>query len=51
MSTTRRIAKNTTVLSFSQIVSYILVFFYTIYIARFLGADGFGILSVNRKVK
>jgi O-antigen/teichoic acid export membrane protein len=45
MNTARRIVKNTTVLSVSQIVSYVLIFFYTIYIARFLGADGFGILS------
>ena len=45
MSTTRKIARNTSILSISQIISYILIFFYTIYIARFLGADGFGILS------
>lgn len=45
MSTARRIAKNTSILSISQIISYVLIFFYTIYIARFLGADGFGILS------
>lgn len=44
MSTTRRIAKNTSILSISQIISYILIFFYTIYIARFLGAEGFGTL-------
>jgi O-antigen/teichoic acid export membrane protein len=45
MSTTRKIAKNTSILFSSQILSYILIFFYTIYIARFLGAEGFGILS------
>ena len=45
MSTARRIAKNTSILSISQIISYVLIFFYTIYIARFLGADGFGIIS------
>ncbi len=46
MSKVRRIAKNTTILFLSQIISYILIFFYTIYIARYLGADGFGILSL-----
>lgn len=45
MSKTQRIAKNTSLLFISQIISYILIFFYTIYIARFLGANGFGILS------
>ena len=45
MSRTRKIAKNTLFLFVSQIISYILAFFYMIYIARYLGADGFGILS------
>ncbi|WP_048191104.1 flippase [Methanobacterium sp. SMA-27] len=45
MSTIQRIAKNTSILSISQIISIILIFFYTIYIARFLSAEGFGILS------
>ena len=45
MNVTQRILKNTGILSVSQIISYILVFFYTIYIARYLGAEGFGILS------
>jgi O-antigen/teichoic acid export membrane protein len=45
MNITQRILKNTLILSVSQIISYILVFFYTIYIARYLGAEGFGILS------
>ncbi|MCE7698454.1 MAG: flippase, partial [Methanobacterium paludis] len=45
MSTVRKIAKNTTVLFISQILSYILGFFGTMYTARYLGADGFGILS------
>ena len=45
MSTARRIAKNTTILFISQIISYILIFFYTIYIARYLGAEGYGTLS------
>ena len=41
----QRIAKNTIFLFIAQIVNYILTFFYTIYIARYLGAEGFGILS------
>jgi O-antigen/teichoic acid export membrane protein len=45
MSTTKKIAKNTGVLFISQVISYLLIFFYTIYIARSLGAEGFGILS------
>ncbi|MEG3224056.1 MAG: hypothetical protein BME94_00670 [Methanobacteriales archaeon Met13] len=39
------IAKNSSVLLISQVVSYVLTFFSTIYIARYLGTDGFGILS------
>ena len=45
MTVAQRIAKNTALLSISQILIYILTFFYTIYIARYLGAEGFGILS------
>jgi O-antigen/teichoic acid export membrane protein len=45
MNTIQRIAKNTGVLLFSQIASYILGFFFVIYTTRYLGADGFGILS------
>ena len=45
MSVVRKIAKNTTVLLLSQVISYILAFVYTIYTARYLGASGFGILS------
>lgn len=45
MSAVRKIAKNSTVLLVSQIISYILAFFYTIYSARYLGTVGFGILS------
>ena len=45
MNTVRRIAKNTAVLFVSQIASYILGFFYIMYTARYLGAEGFGILS------
>ncbi|GAB4312179.1 MAG: flippase [Methanobacteriaceae archaeon] len=45
MNNLRRIAKNTALLFIAQVVTYILTFFYTIYIARFLGAEGFGILA------
>jgi O-antigen/teichoic acid export membrane protein len=45
MSTVQRVAKNTTVLLVAQVVSYLLAFLYTMYIARYLGAAGFGILS------
>jgi len=42
----KRIAKNTGVLFASQILSYVLMFIYVIYTARYLGAEGFGILSL-----
>ena len=45
MSTVQRIAKNTSVLLIAQGASYLLAFFYMMYIARYLGAAGFGILS------
>jgi len=45
MNTVQRIAKNTGVLLTSQIISYILGFFFIMYTARYLGTDGFGILS------
>jgi O-antigen/teichoic acid export membrane protein len=45
MNTVQRIAKNTAVLLLSQIASYILGFFFIMYTARYLGAEGFGILS------
>ena len=45
MKTIQRIAKNVGVLSVSQIIGYLLAFFYTIFIARYLGAEGFGTLS------
>lgn len=45
MNTVRRIAKNTLVLLASQIISTGLGFIYIIYMARYLGAEGFGILS------
>lgn len=45
MTAVRRIAKNTGMFFLAQVISYTLAFFYMIYIARFLGVDGFGILS------
>ncbi|CAD6490802.1 MAG: Polysaccharide biosynthesis protein [Candidatus Argoarchaeum ethanivorans] len=45
MNTVQRIAKNTGVLLASQVVSYILGFFFIMYTARYLGAEGFGVLS------
>ena len=46
MNTVQRIAKNTGVLVISQMVSRIFSFFYVMYTARYLGAEGFGILSL-----
>lgn len=46
MSTARRIAKNTTVLFLSQMITYLMGFFITMYTARYLGAAGFGVLSL-----
>ena len=46
MSVTKRIAKNTTVLSIATIIGYILGLFTTLYTARYLGAEGFGIISL-----
>ena len=45
MNIVQRIAKNSLVLLASNIISNILGFFYLMYIARYLGAEGFGILS------
>lgn len=45
MSTARKIAKNTTVLFVSQIITYLLGFFITMYTARYLGVEGFGIIG------
>ena len=45
MSSVKRIAKNTGILFVSNIVSKLFGFVYTIYMARYLGAEGFGILS------
>jgi O-antigen/teichoic acid export membrane protein len=46
MSTARRVAKNTSLLFVANIISYAFVFFTTFYAARYLGAEGFGILSL-----
>ena len=46
MSTVRTLAKNTTVLFVANIISYLLGFFTTIYTARYLGVEGFGVLSL-----
>jgi O-antigen/teichoic acid export membrane protein len=45
MSVVRRIAKNAGILFISNIVSKIFGFVYTVYMARYLGAEGFGIIS------
>lgn len=45
MSSVKRIAKNTGILFVSNIISKFFGFVYTIYMARYLGAEGFGILS------
>jgi O-antigen/teichoic acid export membrane protein len=46
MNTIQKITKNVSLVLLSQIISYILGFFTIIYIARYLGADGFGIISL-----
>ncbi len=46
MNITRRIAKNASVLFIATIISYFLGFLVTIYTARYLGAEGFGILGI-----
>lgn len=45
MDTAKRIVKNVSILFISRIIGYILAFLYLIYMARYLGAEGFGILS------
>jgi len=47
MNTVQRIIKNFGVLLSSQVIAYLLAFFYTIYIARYLGPNGFGIFSFS----
>lgn len=45
MNTVRRLVKNTSVLFLSQMIGYVLAFFYTLYSARYLGTSNFGIIS------
>lgn len=45
MSTVKTLVKNTSVLFLSQMIGYILAFFYTLYSARYLGTTNFGIIS------
>lgn len=46
MSQLKTIGKNSAVLFVAQILSYVLAFFYTLYMARYLGADGYGSISL-----
>lgn len=46
MNTARRVAKNTVVLFTAQIISYVFAFFGNMYMARYLGADGYGVISL-----
>ena len=46
MNTMQRIIKDVGVLFISQMLSYVLGFFTLIYSARYLGVEGFGILSL-----
>jgi len=45
MSTVQRIARNTALLLLSNVASFVLGFFFTMYVARYLGAQGFGVLA------
>jgi O-antigen/teichoic acid export membrane protein len=45
MSTVQRIARNTTLLLLSNVAGFVLGFFFTMYVARYLAAEGFGVLS------
>ncbi len=45
MNTVQRIAKNAGVLITTKVLSKVFTFFYVMYTARYLGAEGFGILS------
>lgn len=45
MNVPQRIAKNVSILFLSQMVGYVLGFFTLMYSARYLGVEGFGILS------
>jgi O-antigen/teichoic acid export membrane protein len=45
MSQVRRIARNTLVVILGNVSAYAFGFFFTIYVARYLGAGGYGVLS------
>jgi len=45
MSNVQRIARNTALLLISNVASFVLGFFFTMYVARHLGAEGFGVLA------
>lgn len=45
MSTIRRIAKNTSLLVFAQLLNFVFGVIFLIYTARYLGVSGYGILS------
>ncbi len=45
MNTTRRIARNTAILTIAEVVTAVINLFFTMYVARYLGAEGFGLLS------
>lgn len=47
MSTVKKLAKNTSMIFASQIMNYILLFIGTIYTSRYLGPEGYGILSTG----
>ncbi len=46
MNTIQKISKNVSLVLISQILTYVLAFFTVVYTARYLGASGFGILSL-----
>ena len=46
MSTAKRVVKNTSVLFIATIIGYILGFFVFAYTSRYLGAEGFGVISI-----
>lgn len=45
MNTMQRITKNISVVTLAQILNYILAFFATMYAARYLGVENYGVLS------
>lgn len=47
MNVVKRVVKNTSVMIVSQIISYTIAFFGTIYATRYLGAEGYGILATG----